>query len=282
MSLANQESFEESPREERGEARFTVESDSPEKRACPWDRKRTKRLFRIYRKTRDPSVRDQIVECYLSLARFYAWKYSGRGVDYEDLYQEGCVGLVKAVDGFDPSRGVEFHTYAIWFVEGWIRQYFRDKAWICKVPRSVKGMSLQIKNLSRDLGRFPTKQEIAELCDIPEERIEDAVMAAQTWGSVSFYQSRMTSEINPFVAREAAYIDEKLEAVEVRLSIEDAARKALDSSEAEIVRMYYYDDLTQREIASKFETYQMMVSRSLKKSAGKLGAALSGEERMAC
>lgn len=244
--------------------------------------RRMRQLLKAYRESGDPEMRDLIYREHFHLAERYARKYSGRGIDYEDLRQEAGMGLLKAIDGFDPSRGVEFPTYAIWFVEGWIRQYFRDKAWICKVPRSVKGMSLQIKNLARELGRFPTRDEIAERCDIPEDRIADAVAAAQTWSSISFHQDQAGASINPSVAKEAAYVDEELEAVEVRLSIEDAVSKALDSSETEIVRMYYFEDLSQREIATKLGTYQMMVSRSLQKSAGKLGAALSEEGRKAC
>lgn len=282
MSTATQDCFESIAYRDRILAHSLDEEESSGGKTCLWNRRRAKRLFRLYGKTKDPSIRDQIVECYLGLARFYAWKYTGRGVDHEDLYQEACLGLLRAIEGFDPSRGVEFHTYAIWFVEGWIRQYFCDKTWVCKVPRSVKGMSLQIKNLADALGRFPSKEEIAELCDIPSDKIVDAIAAAQSWNSISFYQSRTDGDVNPFVAKETAYMDEELEAVDTRLSIEDAARKALDPSEVKIVKMYYYDELSQREIASKFGTYQMMISRSLQKSAGKMGAALSKSGKLAC
>lgn len=240
--------------------------------------RRLRQLLLAYRESRDPEIRDLIFQESYHLAERYARRYAGRGVDYEDLRQEASLGLLKAIEGFDPSRGVEFQTYAVWFVEGWIRQYFRDKAWICKVPRSVKGMSLQIKRLYRELGRLPTRAEIAERCDIPEDRIDDALAAAQTWASVSFSQSRVSAEVSPLVAREMSYVDEELDAVEMRLSVQDAAARALEPPDMEIFRMYYFEELTQREIASRCGTHQMRVSRSLRKSAGKLGAELFGED----
>ncbi len=242
--------------------------------------RRTKRLFIAYRKRGNLMARDLIYQEHLYLADVYAKKYAGRGAEYEDLRQEASMGLLKAVEGFDPDRDVGFTTYAIWFVEGWIRQYFRDKAWVCKVPRRVKGMSLQIKNLSRELGRFPTREEIAERCDIPEERMGDAIAAAQTWCSVSINQDQADTGTSSSAAREIACEDNEIEAMLTRLSIEEAARRALDDEESKIVRMYYIDELSQREIAARLGTYQMAVSRSLQRSTSKLEAALKkGEEQ---
>ena len=267
-------------------------SDNPDRHAPRTHRKertvphrknrRMRRLLSAYHKGRDTETRDLIYREHFHLAERYAKKYSGRGIDYEDLLQEAGLGLLKAIEGFDPARGVEFPTYAIWFVEGWIRQYFRDKAWICKVPRSVKGMSLQIKSLSCVLGRFPTREEIAEHCNIPPERIGDAIAAAQTWCSVSLHQDQVGADLDPSTARETACVDAELEALFTRLALEDAARRSLDEAESAIVRLYYFDDLSQREIAERLGTYQMMVSRSLRKSADKLNAELTREGRQVC
>ena len=248
------------------------------KKSSAWDSQQTKKLFRIYQRKHDPEVRDKIFNHYLSLVKICARKYSGRGVDYDDLYQEGCIGLLKAIDRFDLSRGVEFHTYAFWFVEGWMRQYFRDKTWVCKVPKKVKDMSLRIRRLSRELGRFPTREEIVEQCDIPEDHVNEAIAAAATWNSVSFYHDSFDGAVNPLVEKETSRMDDKIEDVLTRMAIEDATRKTLSPIEVSVVRMYYYDNLSQRQIARKLGTYQMMVSRTLQSSANKLDIALSDKK----
>lgn len=248
-------------------------------RKATWSNCQSRRLFREYRKTKDPEIRNQICQSYLSLASICAWKYSGRGVDYEDLRQEGCLGLLRAIDGFDPDRGVEFATYATYFVEGHIRQYFRDKTWVCYVPRSVKAMATRIKSLSDELGRIPTRREVIELCGIPAEKADDAIAAAQTWNSVSFYQDDSNTGLNPIIMNEISYVDESLDHSLIRLDVKKASEQALSKTEFSIVKMYYEDDMSQREIARKLGTYQMNVSRSLQKSAGKLGAALSEGKR---
>lgn len=258
---------------------FVVLKDAG-KRQSAWDSQQTKKLFQIYQQKHDPAVRDKIFEHYLSLVKICAYKYSGRGVDYDDLFQEGCIGLLKAIERFDLSRGVEFHTYAFWLVEGWMRQYFRDKTWVCKVPKKVKDMSLRIKKLSRKLGRFPTREEIVEHCGIPEDYVGEAIAAAATWNSVSFYHNSFDGAINPLVEKDASCMDSKLEDMLTRVAIEEAARKALSPTEVSVVRMYYYDNLSQRQIARKLGTYQMMVSRTLQSSASKLDAELSDNKKM--
>ena len=238
-------------------------------------------LFEAYEKTKDPRIRDQIFSEYAGLASICAWKYSGRGVDFEDLRQEGCMGLLRAIDGFDPGRGVQFHTYATYFVEGYIRQYFRDKAWICHVPRSVKAMSLRIKELSDELGRMPTKQEAASACGIPADKMDDAFAAANTWNPVSLQHDELNPASDFAFADAASYIDEDLESVPLRLDIRNASQKVLSQTEACVVKLYCEDDLSQRDIACKLGTYQMMVSRLLRRGTGKLGEALGDEEKLA-
>ena len=245
------------------------------------DSRQTKRLFREYQKTRDPEVRNQICQSYLSLTSICAWRYAGRGVDFEDLRQEGCLGLLRAIDGFDPHRGVEFSTYATYFVEGHIRQYFRDKTWQCYVPRRTRLMAVRIKDLSNDLGRMPTKQEVIDLCGIPADKVDDAIAALQAWNSVGFFRDDLNTGLNPAIVNEISYVDEGFDRTLMRLDVERASEKALSKSEFSIVKMYYEDEMSQREIARKLGTYQMTVSRSLQRSAGKLGVVLGGKAKKA-
>ena len=258
---------------------FVVLKDAGERQSA-WNSQQAKKLFRVYRRKRDPAVRDKIFDHYLSLVRICAWKYSGRGVDYDDLFQEGCMGLLKAIERFDLSRGVEFHTYAFWFVEGRMRQYFRDKTWVCKVPKKLRDMSLHVRRLSRELGYFPTREEIIERCGIPEDCVDEVISAAETWNSVSFYHNSFDGCINPLVEKDTSCVDDKLENVLTRVTIEEATRKALTPTEISVVRMYYFDNLSQRQIARKLGTYQMMISRTLQSSTSKLDAALSEKEKM--
>ena len=281
MNAARSASFTLVDLERRREGVSADESVNRKPRQAVRDSRKSKQLFRKYQKTRDPEVRNQIFQSYMSLASICAWRYAGRGADFEDLRQEGCLGLLRAIDGFDPDRGVEFATYATYFVEGHIRQYFRDKTWLCYVPRSVKVMAARIKELSSDLGRMPTRQEIIDLCGIPADRVDDAVAAAQAWSSVSFYRDDLSTGLNPSVVKEISYVDEGFDQAMMRLDVERASEKALSKSEFSIVKMYYKDEMSQREIARKLGTYQMMVSRSLQNSTGKLGVALSGKKRKA-
>lgn len=269
--------FENPAGHEKRRAASDMASPTPSRKKSTRKTRRTNELFRIYHKTRDPGIRNQICEEHLSLVSVCAYKYAKKGVDYEDLYQEGCLGLLRAIDGFDPARGVEFRTYATYFVEGFIRQYFRDKAWICHVPRSVKDLALQIKRLSEDLGHEPTRQEIIDFCGVPDNKADEAIAASQLWSPICLYSD---GEINYSIIHEASYDDNELESLPDRLTLQKASAETLSPMEASVVHMYYYDDLSQREIARKLGTYQMMISRLLEKSNRKLEAALSdGEER---
>ena len=247
-----------------------------------WNSRKVMALFESYRKTQDPSIRDQIFDEYAGLASIYAWKYSDRGADVEDLRQEGCLGLLKAIEGFDPSRGVQFHTYAIYFVEGHIRQYFRDKTWACHVPRSMKVMAFRVKKLSSELGRLPTKQEAVNLCGIPENKVDEALEAARAWGYLSFCHGESDLFFASIFVNEVSYIDHNLESAPLRLDIQEISQNRLSSTEARIMKMFYEDDLSQREIACRLGTYQMLVSRTLQRSTRKIGVELSEKGKMAC
>ena len=246
---------------------------SSEKR-CSHKRRRAKRMVLEYKKTGDPSAREAVLANHLGLVGFYARQYADRGMDYDDLFQEGCLGLLAALDRFDPSLGFEFSTYASHFIRGYILEFYRTKAWPCSVPRSVRDMSFQIRMLETQLGHEPTRQEVLDFCDIPPERADEALIAAQVWHPACFHHANTACDINPTVHPHASSVDTDLEETPMRMDMQSLLTETLDAEELEVVHMRYFEDLSQREIAQQLGTHQMYVSRSLHKSMDKLEQAL--------
>src|ERR1700688_2293863 len=142
-----------------------------------FDRERTRELFVVFAASKDPAVRDELVIAHLNLVRYLAVRFAHRGETLEDLVQVGTLGLIKAIDRFDPTRGVEFTTYATPTVIGEIKRHFRDKGWAVKVPRRLQELNLAVnravENLSMELGHSPTVQNLsAKLGATDEQTIE--------------------------------------------------------------------------------------------------------------
>lgn len=236
----------------------------------PWDDKRKLQLFQAYKETADPTIRDEIFHEYRRLAVLCACKYADRGAEFDDLYQEACMGVVRAIERFDPERGVEFATYATYFVEGHIRQYFRDKTWPCHVPRSVKNHAYRIKRTSDELGHDLSRQEIIEHGCAPEDKVDDALVACSAWNPASIYHESSCTELTHEAASASSCIDVELDNLTDQLSVQSAMSCALTPYEALVVRMHYFEDLSQREVADRLGTYQMHISRTLHRALGKL------------
>src|SRR5881296_4418538 len=133
------------------------------------------RLFRELRNSEDPEVRNKLIESHLGLVEYLARRFAGRGEPLEDLVQVGTIGLVKAVDRFDPDREVEFSTYATPTIVGELKRHFRDKGWAVRVPRRLQELNLQLGDimgkLSQELGRTPTVAEMAQAAGTTEEEV---------------------------------------------------------------------------------------------------------------
>src|SRR5918912_999511 len=130
------------------------------------ERDELRRKLEEYAQSRDKVLRDEIVASHVGLAEYLARRFKNRGEPIEDLIQVACVGLLKAVERFDPGRGLEFSTFAIPTIVGELKRHFRDKGWAVRVPRRVQELHLRlgtvVAQLSQDLGRSPTIPEIAE------------------------------------------------------------------------------------------------------------------------
>src|SRR5512142_1186764 len=150
-------------------------------------------LLRRYHEQNDLQAREQLIEQYMSLVRSLARRYSYRGEQLEDLVQVGSIGLIKAIDRFDLSRGVELTTYATPNIIGEIKRYFRDKGWSVRVPRGLQELNIRlnkiIDQLVMKLQTAPTVTEIAEAANATPEEVLEALETSQAYNSVSLQAS---------------------------------------------------------------------------------------------
>jgi RNA polymerase sigma-B factor len=221
------------------------------------------RLLRRYHEHNDVDAREQMVRRGLPLVRSLARPYSGRGEQFDDLVQVGSVGLVKAIDRFDPDTGTRFVAFAAPTITGEIKRHFRDHCWMVHVPRSVQELDVKVNRAAEQMaavsGRTPTIAEISVRLKEPVERVADAIQGGQGYRSLSLdHPAGETRETLETLGEEdAAFAN-----VERRQVIVDACQ-ALDEREREIVMLRYFDGLLQREIAEKIGVSQMQVSRIL-------------------
>ena len=209
--------------------------------------------------------RDRFIEENLGLVHSLCRRFAGRGIEYDDLYQAGCIGLIKATDAFDEQRGLCFSTYAVPVIMGEIRRLFRDGGAV-KVSRSVKELGLKISRekqiMEQKLCREPTVFELAEKLGVSPEEITEAMCASQPTVSLTRDDDGETCETDlPTVSTEDEISD--------RLLL-DAAFEKLDETEKRIVTYRYYEYLTQNETAGLMNMTQVQVSRAEKKILLKL------------
>jgi RNA polymerase sigma-B factor len=233
-------------------------------------------LFRRYVETRDPLVREQIIVAYLGLADRLADRYrSSRGASPEDLRQTARVGLVAAVDRYDPDFGNPFVPYAVACVVGEIKRYLRDTSWRVHVSRPVKERSLRLckalDELPHTLGRSPTVPELASYLGISEEEALEAMEVVHTRSEVSLDQ-RVGDEGD-------TSLGDRLPAAPPREELEDLLLlpgliDSLPEPEREIVVLRFFHELDQYDIAARVGCSQMHVSRLLRRALGRLRTQL--------
>lgn len=199
-------------------------------------------------------------------------RFSGRGVEQDDLYQLGCLGFIKAVDGFDLQYGTQFSTYAVPKIAGEIRRFLRDDGAV-KVSRSIKEQAMQIhtarNTLLHILGREPTIREISEQTGIG---IEDIVCAEQAVSSVS--SLNQTSGVDGFTLEHTLTDTESEDKMLEKLVLRQAIRR-LPTKEAAVIDLRYFHGLTQEQTARILSVSQVQVSRLEKKAIGHLRELMS-------
>jgi RNA polymerase sigma-B factor len=225
-------------------------------------------LFRRWQAGHDVRARDDLVERYLPLARRLARRYARHSEPMEDLTQVASLGLLKAIDRFDPTRGNGFVAYATPTILGELRRHFRDTTWAVHVPRSVQECSLSVgkarAQLATRLGRSPTVAELAQFLEVDCELILEAIQATRAAFPVSLDRPRTDrdEDCEPLVNTIGAE-DERFELIEKDASIAVALRE-LSIRDRRILYLRFVGELTQQEIARDAGLSQMQISRILR------------------
>jgi RNA polymerase sigma-B factor len=248
--------------------------DDMRTRREPREVRRVDELLVAYHRDGDRSARDQALVELMPLVRSLAARYAGRGEPLDDLVQVGAVGLIKAVDRFDVTRGVEFTSYGVPTIVGEIRRHFRDKAWAMHVPRRIKELSVRLSRvldeLTTTLGRSPTIAEIAEAAAVDEEDVIDALDASHAYTTRSL--DAPTAGGDPF-AEGLADADPGYDGVDDRWVLA-AGLDALDPRARRIVELRFFEERTQSQIAAELGISQMHVSRLLRDAMEQMRASI--------
>ena len=235
---------------------------------------RTIERFERYRRSQDRELRNELVQQHMRLAESLAARFSDRGEPLDDLRQVALVGLLKAVERFDPARGVQFTSFATPTVVGELKRHFRDRGWAVRVPRRVQELHLRLRGLvatlSQELGRAPTTAEIAQHAGVLSEDILEAAEAGTLYRLSSLDSQRPDSDGEPTVATIGSP-DPELQSADERMGVEELLG-LLPDREQHIVYLRYFEGLTQAEIAKRIGISQMHVSRLLSKSLEVLGS----------
>ncbi len=242
----------------------------------------TEELFELRGREDDAAAREELVRRFEPLARSVARRYHSRGEPIDDLTQVANVGLLKAIDRFDPARGYAFTSYATPTMLGELKRYFRDSGWAVHVPRGVKERAVELagatEKLSSRLGRSPSLGELAQELGVTEEQTLEAVEAYHARHAAPLEQGsddEDSTSLSP--AQLLGAEDERLEQAEY-LSVIAKGVEALSDSDRMILFLRFGRDLTQSEIARRVGTSQMQVSRLLRAAIEKIRQA-SGEDQ---
>lgn len=222
----------------------------------------------------DDTARDELVAKFQPLAEYFARRFTGRGEPIEDLNQVANIGLIAAIDRFDPSREVRFATYAAATILGELKRYLRDKAWAIRVPRPLQELGLRmnrlIPRLSQELGRSPTIQELADRLETTPEEVLEARDAAQAYSTASLDAPIGERERSP--VETIGGDDPSFELVDRWTAIAPAVRD-LPDRERRVLYLRFFSEMTQSEIAEDIGVSQMHVSRILSQTLERLRAA---------
>ena len=236
--------------------------------------------FDEYRRTCDVKVRNELIESHVRLAEFCARRFVYGGEPFDDLRQVALVGLLKAVERFDPDRGVRFTSFATPTIVGELKRHFRDRGWAVRVPRRLQELHLQIGRLvgtlSQELGRPPTTAELADRAAVTEEEVLESMEAATLYRLSSLDVTRVDDDgLEVAVGSRLGADDPEFGSVETRVEVRELLRQ-LPEREQQIVYLRFFEGLTQAEIAERVGLSQMHVSRLLARSLDALATHVGG------
>lgn len=229
------------------------------------------RLFREFFATRDPALRERLVGAHIGLAASLAGRYTSRHESPDDLHQAALIGLLHAVDRFDPTRGVQFTTFAWATISGELKRHLRDRTWGVRVPRRVQELYLATAEasdaLTNTLGRSPTVAELADRVGAAEEDVVEALEARTAYRLASIDSPPASGDGDG--GMQLASTDSGFKIVEERTVLSDLINR-LPPRDRQIIHLRFNEEFTQAEIAERVGVSQMHVSRLLSVSLQKL------------
>lgn len=234
------------------------------------NKERIQKLFLEYQATKDIAIRNQLIEEHLYIAEILSKKYINKGIEYDDLFQVASIGLILAVDRFNPDRGFEFSSFATPTIIGEIKKYFRDKGWVIRVPRRIQEMSKKVNtartSLSQELQRAPTIKDIADYLETTEEEVLEVIEASKVYAPQSIdaqldaANEEKDVKFADLIGEEDPYFT-KIETVDFI----EKGMESLNDMEKTILKLRYFEKQTQVAIAKELSISQMTVSRLEKK-----------------
>jgi len=232
-------------------------------------------LFRDFAESRDPEIRDRLIEMHMNMPHFFANRFGKKVEQHEDLLQVATLGLINAVDRFDPTRGVEFTTFATITILGEVKRYFRDKTWSIKVPRRIKDLNVvvnqTIERLNKELDHPPTYEEVAREIGCSVEDILESREAVMSYRPVSLDKEIEgdAGDSSSSLIDMIGSIDRKIDLLSDHLSLQ-SGMKQLKKDEKFVIFNRYFRNMSQAEIAKAMKISQMQVSRIQASALNKL------------
>ncbi len=257
----------------------SVATTTPTQLSAPTTSEDVAQLFVRWQQQRDEAAREALVARYMPLARRLARRYARSSEPFEDLLQVASLGLLKALNRFDPTRGRPFQSFAVPTILGEMRRYFRDSGWFVHVPRGAQERALKVRDaqetFANEHGRAPTVNQLAEYLELDTEDVIDALLAIQSYEALSLDtpRPRADGEVVPY-GETVGQDDGHYELIELSATV-TAVLEQIPPRERLILRMRFVEDLTQTEIAARVGISQMQVSRLLRHSLDQLRALTS-------
>lgn len=230
----------------------------------------------LFARMPDPQARAELAERFVPFAEYLARRFAGRGEPIEDLTQVAMIGLLNAIDRFDPSREVRFSTYAAATIVGELKRHFRDKGWALRVPRRLQELAVRVNaslpDLTQQLGRSPTIPELASHLDVSTDDIAEAMDAVQAYSTTSLDTPAGEDAKAPIESM--GHDDASIELLDEWSSIAPAVAE-LSPRDRRVLYLRFFRGLTQSEIAEDVGVSQMHVSRILSQTLDTLRRAAS-------
>ena len=241
-------------------------------------------LFLRHQRDRDPAAREALVERFLPLARQLARRYQRADEPLEDLIQVASLGLIKAIDRFNPDRDVAFSSYAVPTILGELKRHFRDRTWAVRVPRDLQELALKVdravSDLSKESHRAPSVDQIAARVGASQEQVLEALEASGAYRATSFDAPRPggDDDAGDSLGDVVGHQDTGFGLAEDRATL-DRLMQSIGAREREVLRLRFVEDMTQAEIGERIGVSQMQISRLIRQSLARLRAAAETERK---